>query len=373
MATPLRVGIVGANPQRGWALAAHLPALAAMDQFEIAAVSTTRQESAEETARRFQVPRAYGSWQAMLDDAEIDIVSVCVKVGYHHEIVTAAIAAGKHVFCEWPLGLTTGQAQEMHAGAAAKGIRHMVGLQGQVAPVLNQVKKLVEEGAVGEVISATLIAALNNWGPRLPQTEAYRTKREGGATALTVPCGHSLDSLCHMLGEFTEVSAIVTTQHKRVEIVGTGETVDATTPDQVLVSGVLANGAVVSVHIKADMASPTGVLLQVNGTDGDIVVASRPPVGIAPVGIQRTDLTLHLARGRKKEFVEQQISEEFTLAPASVPRGAPFFTAQLYARLASSLIDDTPLLPDFGSAVRRHKLLDAIQAASDTGVRQRVA
>jgi predicted dehydrogenase len=370
MERPFRVGVVGANPERGWALAAHLPALRAMADFEIAAVCTTRQETADETARRFDVPRAYAGWRAMLDDALIDIVSVCVKVAHHHEIVTAAIEAGKHVFCEWPLGLTTEEALAMHERADAKGVKHLVGLQGQASPVLNEVKKLVGAGAIGDVISASLIASLNNWGPQLPAAEAYRTKLEGGATGLTVPGGHSLDSLCYCLGEFREVAAVVTTQHEKVEIVGTGEVLDATTPDQVLVSGVLASGAVASVHVKADMANPSGILFEINGMEGDIVVASRKPVGVAPVGIQRADLTLHLARGRKKEFVEAPVSEEFTRVPVTVPKGAPFFTAQLYARLSDSLQSGLPLSPDFGAAVRRHRLLDAIQAASDTGVRQ---
>ena len=74
MEKPLRVGIVGANPERGWALGAHLPALKAMPGFEIAAVCTTRQETADETARRFDVPGAHAGWRAMLDDAEIVLV-----------------------------------------------------------------------------------------------------------------------------------------------------------------------------------------------------------------------------------------------------------------------------------------------------------
>jgi predicted dehydrogenase len=372
MNRPFRVGVVGASPERGWALAAHLPALNAMDDFQIAAVSTTRQDSADETARKFDVPHAYGDWRAMLKDADLDVVSVCVKVADHREIVLAAIEAGKHVFCEWPLGLTTQEAEEMLERAEAKGVQHVVGLQGEASPALNEVRKLVSGGAIGDVISASLISSLNVWGPRLPPSEAYRTKVESGVSGLTVPGGHSLDSLCYCLGEFREVSGIMATQHKKVEIVGTGEILDVTTPDQVLVSGVLKNGALVSVHIKSDMASPTGVLFEVNGMVGDIVVASRKPVGIAPVGIQRAELTLQIARGRKKEFIDAPVSDEFTKVPAEVPPGPPFYTAQLYARLADALSGGAPASPSFSDAVRCHRLLDAIQKASDTGVRQRL-
>ena len=71
----------------------------------------------------------------------------------------------------------------MRERAEAKDVKHLVGLQGQASPVLNKVRKLVAAGAIGEVISASLIASLSKWGPRLPAAEAYRTKVESGATS----------------------------------------------------------------------------------------------------------------------------------------------------------------------------------------------
>lgn len=370
MGETIRVGVIGANPERGWALAAHLPALAAMDGFEIAAVATTRQETADAAAARFGAARAYADWRRLVDDPSVDVVSICVKVAHHREMALAAIAAGKHVFCEWPLGLDTAEAEEMRDAAAAAGVLGLVGLQGRASPYLNAVRDLVAEGAIGTVISASLVSSLANWGPKLPAAEAYRTDRASGATGLTVPGGHSLDSLCHCLGEFAEVAALVTTQHPKCQIVETGEIRDVTAPDQVLVSGRLEGGAVVSVHVKADMASPTGVLFQVNGTAGDIVVSTRPPVGVAPVGIQRAELVVELSRGRKKPFVEVTDFARRRDVPESVPAGPAFYTAQLYARLARTIGEGAPLDPDFSAAVTRHRLLDAVQKASDTGMRQ---
>lgn len=369
MDRPIRVGVVGANPKRGWALNAHLPALAALDEFAIAAVCTTRQETADETAARFGVPKAYASWQAMLQDDAIDVVAVCVKVPHHREIASAAIEAGRHVFCEWPLGLTTGEAAAMAERAKARGVANMVGLQGRMHPVLNEVRKRIAGGEIGDVISASLISSLSSWGPRLPASEAYRTRVEGGATALTVAGGHSLDSLCHCLGGIRDVSAVLATQHKRVEIDGTGEIVEATTPDQLMLSATLDSGALLSVHVKADIANPTGVLFEVNGTEGDMVVTTRKPLGPAIVGIQRADLVLSVARGRKTAFVAAPVSPEFAI-PVDLPVGPAFFTAALYKRLGQGLLDGGPLSPDFADAVRLHRLLDAVQAAADTGRRQ---
>ena len=363
------IGVVGASPERGWALTAHLPALGAIDRYVLAAVATTRRETAKLAAEKFGAIRAYGDWRELVADPAVDIVAICVKVAYHREIALGAIAAGKHVFCEWPLALTVSEAEEIRDAAAKHGVKAIVGLQGRASPYLNAIRDLVTGGAIGQTLSATLVSSLNNWGPRLPAAEAYRTKRESGATGLTVPGGHSLDSFCHCVGPFAELAAVVTTQHTRCEIIETGEIMDVTAADQVLVSGRLASGAVASVHVKADMANPTGIRFEINGTEGDIVAVTRPPVGLAPVGIQRVELDVSIARRRKKPFEPVAVDVHDPRLRESLV-GPPFYTAQLYLRLAEALDRDTAPAPDFADAVRTHRLLAAVQSASDTGIRQ---
>ncbi len=365
------VGVVGASPERGWALAAHLPALRALARYDLAAVATTRLETAKLAAEKFGAKRAYGDWRELVADPAVDVVAICVKVAHHREIALGAIEAGKHLFCEWPLALTVSEAEEIRDAAAKRGVKAIVGLQGRASPYLNAIRDLVASGAIGQILSTTLVSSLNNWGPRLPAAEAYRTKRESGATGLTVPGGHSLDSFCHCVGPFAEVAAVVTTQHTKCEIVETGEIMDVTAPDQVLVSGRLASGAVASVHVKADMANPTGVRFEINGTDGDIVAVTRPPVGVAPVGIQRVELDVSIARRRKKPFEPVAVETRDPRLPETLA-GPPFYTAQLYLRLLDALDGGNAPAPDFADAAKTHRLLAAVQTASDTGIRQRL-
>lgn len=97
-----RVGIVGANPDRGWAAQAHIPALKSLpDDFEITALSTSRRESAEAASTRFGVPVAFDNHQDLVNSADVDVVAITVKVPHHFELATAALAAGKAVYCEW--------------------------------------------------------------------------------------------------------------------------------------------------------------------------------------------------------------------------------------------------------------------------------
>ena len=162
----IRVGIIGANPSRGFASVAHIPALQSLPDFEICAVCTTRQDSAEAAARHYGVPLAFCGAEKLAQLTDVDLVTVSVKVPDHYLPVMAAIEAGKHVYCEWPLGRNTDEAVRIRDAANRKGVRHAVGLQGQVSPAINYTKDLIADGYVGRVLSATMIGCAPRIGDR---------------------------------------------------------------------------------------------------------------------------------------------------------------------------------------------------------------
>src|SRR5689334_7242763 len=163
----IRVGIVGVSPDRGFASIAHIPALQALPDFEITAVCTTRQDSADAAASHFGVPLAFCDSERLALHPDVDLVTVSVKVPDHYLPVMTAIKAGKHVYCEWPLGRNTDEAVRMLDAAERKGVRHAVGLQGQVSPAINYTKDLIVDGYIGRVLSATMIGCAPNWGPTI--------------------------------------------------------------------------------------------------------------------------------------------------------------------------------------------------------------
>src|SRR5438552_17905178 len=119
----IRVGIIGANPDRGWAAQAHIPALRSLpDDFEITALSTSRRESADAAGKRFGVPLAFDNTQDLVNSAEVDVVAITVKVPHHFELATAALDAGKAVHCEWPLGNGLTDAETLAASAQQQGV-----------------------------------------------------------------------------------------------------------------------------------------------------------------------------------------------------------------------------------------------------------
>ena len=324
-------------------------------------------KTADETAKHFGISLAFADPFKMIQHPDVDLVSICVRVPFHHQMGMAALNAGKHLFCEWPLAATTEQAQQMRDLAVRKGVRHMVGLQARGARAINRVRDLVAEGYVGKVLSCTMIVTTPNWGTDFTLSRAYLADRSTGATLMTIPGGHSIDALCFCLGEFKEVSGVVATQRQRVKIVETGETIQMTSPDQVLLSGVLESGAVASVHVKGGTGNGTGFLFEIHGTEGDLAIAPADPR--QGTSVQISEFTVRGAQ-TGKTLADLPIPESYRWVPPAVPAGPPFNVAQLFVRMAQGIREGKSVSPDFDVAVKRHQLLDAIQKASDTGLRQ---
>ena len=153
MANKIRLGLIGASTGNTWSARSHLTALPLSPDFELTAVCTTRPESAEASRQKYGAKLAFHDFRAMAASPEIDAVAVVVRVPSHYEPVKAALQAGKHVYCEWPLGRTTAEAEELAALARSKGVQTAVGLQSRVSPPLMYMKELIESGYVGEVVS----------------------------------------------------------------------------------------------------------------------------------------------------------------------------------------------------------------------------
>ncbi len=359
----IRVGIVGASASRGFAAIAHIPALRALPQFEIAAVCTARQDTAEAAARHYRVPLSFSDPEQLARHPDVDLVTVSVKVPDHYRPVMSAIAAGKHVYCEWPLGRDSEEAMQMLTAAQQRGIRHAVGLQGQMSPAINYVRDLVADGYVGAVLTATMIGCAPNWGAAIDR--AYQADRANGANLLTITGGHQIDALCYCLGEFRELTAFAVSQRDRILVESTGEVVAKNVPDQLVVSGIVGERAVVAFQIRGGMSRGTAFLFEIHGDAGDLAVTAT-----TRDSMQRQELTVRGARAGVEELAELPIPTKYRWVPDGTPTDSRYNVAQLYARLADRIRDGKSAIPDFHAAVVRQRLLDAIVRASESGQKQ---
>src|SRR5438270_2136084 len=283
--TTLGVGVIGVSAQRGWAATAHIPALRALPNYEIRALSAHSAESARAAGEVFEISAVFTDHQQLVTQPDIDVVAVTVKVPHHRELVSAALSAGKAVYCEWPLGRDLDEARAMAALAAEKRVQTVVGLQGRQAPAIEFVQELLRDGYVGEVLSTTMVG-LSIPGDVVVNANAYMLDKANGANLLTIAVGHSLDTLNYVLGEFAELSAVSDLRRPFIKIEETGEEVAKTAADQIAAIGTLVSGATASVHIREAVAGWTGCRWEINGADGTLrITADAPLPGIFPLAV----------------------------------------------------------------------------------------
>ena len=363
-ATRIRVGIIGANPDRGWAAQAHIPALRSLsDDFEITALSTSRRASADAAGKLFGVPAAFDTHQELVNSPAVDVVAVTVKVPHHLELATAALEAGKAVYCEWPLGNGLKEAETLAALAKKQGVLAVAGLQARSAPAVAYVRDLIEQGYVGEVLSTTLVGSGMGWGPTVEPFNAYLNDKKNGATMLSIALGHTADALCYCLGEVRELSATMAMRRKTFTIAGTGESKPMNAEDQVAVTGLLEGGATFLIHYRGGSSRGTNLLWEINGSEGDLQLTATG--GQAQIW----ELDVHGGNGAQSSLEPLPVPKLYRWAPPQAP-GPSTNVAQAYAHFARDYREGTHLCPTFEDAVTRHRMLNTIETAAATGQRQ---
>ncbi len=358
MADKIRLGLIGASVRGTWSARSHLPALQASSDVELTAVCTTRADSAEAARRAWGARLAFDDWRKMIASPEIDAVAIVVRVPSHYTPTKAALEAGKRVYCEWPLGRTTAEAVELAALAKAKGLVTAVGLQARVNPALMHMKELVETGFVGQIM-AVHISLLREGVLSRPSHRTWQRDAELGANTLTIANGHTVDAMRFVAGDFGRLSAVVATQAKQWLDTGTNTLLDVTSPDNVLISGRLATGAVASVHIGAVPFADSGYRMEIYGRDGTLVATGED----SP---QLSEIFLEGAKG-DNTLAPMPVPQRFAIAAPGTPSGEALNVGQLYTMFAQAIRDGESRQPTFETAVELHRLVDAIKQASDTG------
>jgi predicted dehydrogenase len=177
MSQPIRWGILAT----GGIANSFAEDLALLPDAQIAAVGSRTKEAAGAFAARHRIPRAYGSWSALADDPEIDVIYVATPHSHHHAAASACLRAGKAVLCEKAFTLDTATAEDLFAQARTAGVFIMEAMWMRINPVIRRIGELVGSGAIGEVTHVGADFGLN--GP-IPPGHRLRAPELGGGAVL---------------------------------------------------------------------------------------------------------------------------------------------------------------------------------------------
>jgi predicted dehydrogenase len=361
---PLRVGLIGATGR--WGPRAHIPALKRLPEIDLYALCTAHADTAQAARDKYGIERVYSDQQTLNADTRVEAVAVAVRVPKHYELTKNALEAGKHVYCEWPLGATLKETEELAALARKMKAHTMVGLQRRASPAYLRMRELVQEGYVGKVLSVHMA----QMGSGVTTRTADRTWQRDvtlGANTLTITFGHSMDALCMVAGELTEVASVVSTQVPQWYESDTGKSVDVTSPDNIMLVGRLEGGAIVNAYVGVHPYHGSGYRFEIYGTEGTLAMIGGGEAG------QEAKRVIMGGRKEDKALQPIPVPDRLKWVPGEVQKLAePYDVGQMWANFAKAIRENKRIEPDFDSAVRRHRMLDAIQRASQSGQKQKV-
>jgi predicted dehydrogenase len=185
---------------------------------------------------------------------------------------------------------------------------------------------------------------------------------------LSITTAHLLATLGQAVGLPRAVASVVAALNSTATVIETGETVGVTAPDQVVLAGELDGGAPLSVAVQGGAAPGAHFEVRIVGSEGTLLV--RPDESGASIHVAEWAIAA-LRSSAPAEGLP--VPARFWPLPASVPAGPPRNVALVYRELASAIAEDRPAEPGFATAVRYHQLVDAIERAAATGVRQELA
>ena len=159
---PMRLGVLGAS---NFAITRTIPAMLEGERTQIEAIASRSLEKAQATASRFGIPKAYGSYEELLADPEIDIIYNPLPISLHQPWNIKALQAGKHVLCEKPLAENAGQVRELIAVAASTGKRLMEAFMVRHHPQWHRAIELLRGGRIGTVQSLQAHVCFNITDP----------------------------------------------------------------------------------------------------------------------------------------------------------------------------------------------------------------
>jgi predicted dehydrogenase len=384
-ARPLKVVVVGASisgspdGRERFSIRAHLPALKALpESYEVVAACTTRMETARATAQRFDLPHAFDNVERMLDELpEIDVVCASVRPDTHHGVVMAALRAGKHVYCEHPLGTTTAQAREMYDLAQEKRVRTAVGHQMHYEPAVLQMAEMVRDGYIGRPLAFNITYLASSYiAPRPSHRQWLFTATAGGHPAYRT--GHNIERLTAVLSlDIAEVCADMAILAPERPNLDGGPALRNSQVDNVNLLLRLEQGVMGTLQVCLTAWHAPGWGFQVYGTDGMLMLGVKdrgerntvkgdPNSGELKLFGARADIGKLTKNPTAPELLQRQFSE---IAPAArhtyvagIEHGrATFPVAQTWQAFAAAIHSGADFAPGFREQLKMHYVWDATE------------
>lgn len=385
MTRKLNIAVVGAGFNHGadgrenWGVRTHLPALKSLpERFNVVAVCTSRMESARESATRFGAPHAFDDYRKLMELPGLDAVTVVVRPKLHFPVVMAALEAGKHVYCEWPLAMSAAEAAQMADLAQKKGVVTATGTQGHYMPQAERMREMIREGYIGQPLLFGASMFVSNYiVPRPAHRQWLFQSSEGGNQAYR--SGHMLERIISTLGEVKELSADLSQLVRDRPLLGAQGKLEGDQVDNMNFLLKLANGVRGTLQVSWTSWFGTGQRFEVYGTEGMLMLAKPEREEVSALTNDpgyleagelfgaRVDMQAVLRASKPPEATLRDIKHIPINEPADLhtsdltPHGSAYVVRRAFRAFADAIQGGKAHDPDFRAGQRLHELLEAAE------------
>lgn len=346
-----RVGIIGS----GFGLQVHFPGFQSHPRFEVVGLASVRGGRARELEREYGVARAYDSWEQMLREADLDVVSVTSSPDRHREMVLAALGSGRHVLCEKPFALNLDEARQMLAAAERSGRVAVIDFEFRFYPARYKFRELIRSGVLGEVIDVLITWNWPDYNRIAARPMSWWLEADKGGGMLGALASHLFDSIRWWFGDVTDVCGslrILHPEHRYPDGRIGRSTADDTFSGLFRLAGG-AEGTIRFLHTHGNF----GLRVEATGREGTLIMLEDA---------LRQQRVWVGGRGEEPREVELEPLEHEPPAdaPEYVQRHLPIFVS-LLDRLAAKLDgEDVPDLPTFYDGAWTQTALDAFRQSA---------
>lgn len=298
----IRVGIIGAGAN---VRAIQIPGFRRIPDCEVVAVANRSLQSSQRVTSEFNIPRAYGSWQELLDADDIDAVLIGTWPYMHRQLTLVALASGKHVLCQARMANNAAEARDMLAAS-----RRYPELISQLVPtstsyvIDNVLKRLLDENFVGEVLSVEVQRLRRSFAEQDGVLDWRHDRQFSGYNTLNM--GSTYESMLRWFGAGNRVMAqakVHVSQRKNAQ----GESIAVSIPDHVDVLYELANSAQVHMRCSETTGLSNGNQTWIHGSEGTIHIDS----GLNVFAGRRGDAQLSAVANPQSQQAYYRVEEEF--------------------------------------------------------------
>ena len=340
----ISVGVIGI----GFGQNVHVPALRSDPRCVITAICASNLGRARKVADRLKIPRAYGDAHALIEDPQIDAISIAVPPHQQPALIEAAAAAGKHVFCEKPVGADLESVVRAQAAVQRAKVNHAVDFMFPEIPAWQKAKELLDGGLLGPLRHVAVSWHLETYAYRMGLTDSWKVRSAGGGGTLNSFGSHCLYSIEWFLGRIARLTARLSPpprdNRSEARFHGWLE---------------MEDGTPVSVSLAADAFLGGGHRLEFYGESGTLVLSNATPDYVNG---------FELLLGRRDDPKLVLLMQEDT----ATGDGRVTAVSQILQRFFDGIAQGKAVLPGLAEGLRVQSLLEAARRADRAGQWQNV-